>query len=279
MPQLIRPATHLYIIFIYQSPAVHSSPSRTVKLSNHQTLNLNYYFITGTSRGIGKAMAEYLLTDKNNFVNGYARNNSISHPNFVFQKVDLSDLEAAQKVPFGTVKGAKRIALINNAGAILQVKPSGKGNPGTIIRELNLNLMAPVILINKFIEAYRTHNCEKLIVNVSSGAGKSAIDGWSTYCAAKAGIDHYSRVVDAEQKLVAENRFRIVSIAPGVVDTQMQTDIRSADPSDFSRLSDFQKYKNDKVLADPKLIAEKYFSILANLTKIDQVVFSVKDIN
>ncbi len=224
-------------------------------------------------------MAEYLLTDKNNFVSGYARNNSISHPNFVFQKVDLSDLEAAQKISFEAIKDAARIVLINNAGAIMQVKPSGKANPGITIRELNLNLLTPILLINKFMEAYRTLNCEKLIVNVSSGAGKSVIDGWSTYCAAKAGIDHYSRVVDAEQKLVAENRFRVVSIAPGVVDTQMQTDIRSADPSDFSRLSDFQKYKNDKVLADPKLIAEKYFSILANLDKIDQVVFSVKDHN
>ena len=238
---------------------------------------MNYYYITGTSRGIGKAMAEFLLKEKENFVVGISRKCSIKNNNYRHATLDLTNLYEVRKFKFEDHPKAKRICLINNSGAIGQVKPVGKLSNNQIICDYNLNLISPSILCNDFIAAYKDANAEKIIVNVSSGAGKNPIDGWSTYCASKAGIDIFSRVIDAEQKSITKSGFRVFSIAPGVVDTQMQTDIRSASKEDFSRLNDFITYKNSGILAEPRLVAEKYFRILADLNKLKEVVLSVKD--
>ncbi|MCC7301577.1 MAG: SDR family NAD(P)-dependent oxidoreductase [Bacteroidia bacterium] len=238
---------------------------------------MNHYYITGTSRGIGKSMAEYLLRDHTNHVVGLSRTNTLSHPNFSWHKLDLSDPAAVKAFRFSYHPGAGKIWLINNAGTIGQIKPAGKLNPDQLIACFHVNLVSPAVLINSFIEAFREENCDRMIVNVSSGAGKNPIDGWSSYCASKSGLDMFSRVVDKEQKISRQTGIRIFSIAPGIVDTQMQTEIRSASPSDFSRLEDFQKYKNDNVLGDPRLTAEKYFSILAKIGSPEEIVFSVKD--
>ncbi len=87
----------------------------------------------------------------------------------------------------------------------------------------------------------------------------------------------FSKVIDAEQKSTAKYGFRVFSIAPGIVDTQMQTDIRSASKENFSRLNDFLNYKQSGQLADANSVAEKYFRILADLSSIKEVVISVKD--
>lgn len=222
-------------------------------------------------------MAEFLLRDPKNHVIGLSRSNNLEHPNFSWHKLDLGDPEAVKKFRFSYHPDAGKIWLINNAGAISQIKPVGKQNPDKLIRDFNLNLVAPALLMNSFIDAFRDAKADRVILNVSSGAGKSPIDGWSAYCASKSGLDLFSRVVQTEQKTTAKYGIRIFSIAPGVVDTQMQTDIRSAAPSDFSRLDDFHKYKNEHSLADPRLIAEKYFHILAEIGNPENIVFSVKD--
>lgn len=238
---------------------------------------MNYYYITGTSRGIGKAIAELLLQDENNFVTGISRSKSIEHKNYRHTTLDLTNLYEVRKFRFGNHDKAKRVCLINNSGAIGQVKPVGKLSNEQLISDYHLNLVAPSILINDFIATYKDVQAEKMIVNVSSGAGKNAIDGWGVYCASKAGLDMFSKVADAEQQLTAKYGFRIFAIAPGVVETQMQTDIRSVSKEDFSRLDDFLNYKNTGQLADPKVIAEKFMRIIDKHRSITGVVLSVKD--
>jgi len=56
-------------------------------------------FITGSGKGIGKAIAELLLL-KGYQVFGYSRSNSINHTHFSFTKIDLTDLEKMQKLSF-----------------------------------------------------------------------------------------------------------------------------------------------------------------------------------
>ena len=65
----------------------------------------------------------------------------------------------------------------------------------------------------------------KRILNISSGAGRNPYEGWGAYCTTKAGLDHFSRVVAMEQ---ANEQYpvEIVSIAPGIIDTDMQATIR-----------------------------------------------------
>lgn len=245
---------------------------------------MNYYYITGTSRGIGKAFAEYLLEDPSNHVIGMSREKTIDHPNYRHFFLDLTDLKAVADFKFELHSNPKKIYLINNAGAIGAIRPIGKLTADAIISSYTLNLIAPTILTNAFIACYNTTDTEKIILNISSGAGKNPIDGWAVYCASKAGIDMFSRVVDVEQKIRAQHPqdsihkgFKIFSIAPGVVNTQMQTEIRSATKEDFSRVEDFRNYKETDQLADPKNISKKYFKILSDIGSIKDVLSSVKD--
>lgn len=238
---------------------------------------MNYYYITGTSRGLGKAFAEYLLEDDTNFVTGISRNQSIEHSNYRHVSIDLTDMDAVKVFQFELHPDAKRIVLFNNAAALGLIKPVGNLTAKSIIQNYSLNLIAPSLLMNSFIDCYKSSTAEKIIVNVSSGAGKHPFDGWSVYCSSKAGLDMFSRVVAEEQNIVKENNFRILSVAPGIVDTQMQSEIRDAAKADFSRLNDFISYKADNQLSDPRTVSEKYLQIINNTASIKEVLISVKD--
>ncbi len=88
----------------------------------------------------------------------------------------------------------------------------------------------------------------------------------------------FTRVADKEAVLGRYSGFRILSIAPGVVDTQMQEEIRSSNEADFSRIADFENYKKSGKLADAAEVACKYLYLINNPEKIPGVVFSVNDI-
>ena len=245
---------------------------------------MNYYYITGTSRGIGKAFAEHLLENPSNKVIGIARQKTIDHKNYSHFFLDLSDINELCKFKFELHANAQKIYLINNAGTLGFIKPVGKLDASIIAKSYTINLIAPSILTNEFMNCYETTDAEKVIVNISSGAGKYPVDGWATYCASKAGLDMFSKVVDEEQKVRNEHAetsihkgFKIVAIAPGVVDTQMQDDIREASKKDFSNLEKFINYKANNELKSPVEISRKYFSILNNLNQIKNVISSVKD--
>ncbi len=245
---------------------------------------MNYYYITGTSRGIGKAFAEHLLENPTNYVIGMSRQCSIEHPNYRHFYLDLTDVNAVTDFKFELHAHPEKVYLINNAGSLGFIKPIGKLEPFTIIKNYTLNLIAPSLLTNAFIKTYNTTDAEKVIVNISSGAARTPIDGWALYCSSKAGLDMFSRVVDAEQKVRADHPlenihkgFRIFSIAPGVVDTTMQEEIRSASKEDFSRLEDFIAYNTNHQLGNPKTISEKYFRLLSKINAINEVSIAIKD--
>jgi len=215
---------------------------------------------------------------------GISRQRTIEHANYNHFFLDLTDANAVADFKFELRANAKKIHLINNAGALGFIKPIGKISADMIIKNYTLNLIAPCILTNAFIDCYNTVDAEKVIVNISSGAGKNPIDGWAVYCASKAGIDMFSRVVDLEQKIRKEHAqenihkgFKIFSIAPGVVNTNMQDEIRGAALEDFSRVQDFIAYKKDNKLADPEYIAKKYVKVLSNTNSIKEVLTSIKD--
>ena len=254
------------------------------KTSKNKTITLNYYYITGTSRGIGKAFAEHLLKDLSNNVIGISRHSSIEHPNYRHFNLDLTDMNALVDFKFSIHADAKKIYLINNAGSLGLIKPVGKSDASTIIKDYTLNLIAPSVLTNAFINCYSSANAEKVIVNISSGAGKNPTDGWAVYCASKAGIDMFSRVVDLEQKIKSQSNksgfhkeFKIFSIAPGVVNTSMQDVIRTASKDDFSRVDDFKAYKATNQLLEPEFVSKKYLKILENVNSIKNILSSIKD--
>ncbi|MDP7568081.1 MAG: SDR family NAD(P)-dependent oxidoreductase [Flavobacteriales bacterium] len=227
-------------------------------------------FITGSGKGIGKAIAELLLL-KGYQVFGYSRSNSINHTHFSFTKIDLTDLEKMQKLSFPKVKG--EVLLINNAGTIGEIKPLNLKSEKAIINEYNLNIIAPTLLCKKFLESFPTQ--EKLILNISSGAANKSIPSWSTYCATKAALDMLTGVIAEEN----HKNLTVFSVHPGVVDTNMQSEIRNSDPKNFPLLSKFIDYYIQNELESTKIVAQKLFYIIKNNTQFTENVLSIRDVN
>lgn len=247
---------------------------------------LNYYFITGTSGGIGNALATQLLENTKNRVVGISRTNTINHPNYTHHTLDLSNLDLVADFKFTSLEAARKVYLINNAGTLGVVKPIGKLQAVDIINGYSVNLIAPTLLTNAFMNTYENVEAEKVIVNISSGAGKNPIDGWAVYCSSKAGIDLFSKVVALEQEIQQKQlplkelkKFNVFSIAPGVVDTNMQVQIRNTEKENFSRVADFIDYKSNNELSSPENVSKKYLQLLADITTIKNIVSSIKDYN
>ena len=226
-------------------------------------------FITGTSKGIGKAITELLLTN-NYLVFGFSRNNNIKHHNFTFIKIDLSNLDQVQKLQLPKVK-AEKIILINNAATIGEINPLHLKAENAIINEYNLNIITPTLLCRDFIQTYPTE--KKMILNISSGAANKAIASWSTYCTTKSALDSLTAVIDEEK----HQNLKILSISPGVVDTNMQKEIRNSDPKNFPLHQNFVDYYANNELISPKLVALKLLKIIEKRDDFEKILLNLRD--
>lgn len=234
---------------------------------------MNHYYITGSSSGIGKALAEVLLKSEGNVVHGMARRETITHDRYRHTTMDFAWQEAVLNFSFEQhPDDTKRIVLVNNAGTLGDMGYLGELADEDIAASINVNLLTPTILTNKFLHQFANHPAEKVIINITSGAATSSYDGWSVYCTTKAGIDMLTRVAVEERKARHDGRTHILAIAPGVVDTQMQNQIRGASNEKFSRVEKFHQLKNNNQLYKPEDVAQELANIIANPTRVNDVV-------
>jgi benzil reductase ((S)-benzoin forming) len=239
---------------------------------------VNYIYITGTGSGIGKALANLLVKNPANRVIGISRHQKIKHPQYLHITFDLSDMDKLSKFRFESIRYTDKIVLVNNAATLGEVKYAGKLHNSGIIKSMQLNLIAPAVLTNQFIRAYKGIEADKLILNISSGAAQYPVDGWSIYCATKAGLDMLTQTVELEQLKEHEaHRFRTFSIAPGIVNTPMQTKIRKMTSDNFSRVEEFRDYHKTGVLAEPEDIAKKLSNVIENPNQYPDTIFRLVD--
>lgn len=241
---------------------------------------MKYYFITGASQGIGKALAESLLKEQNSKVFGTARHQTITHPNYQHLVLDLSKTEEITSqlaTFFPELPDAEELVLVNNAGVIGEIGYVGEKQPKDFNYVFSVNVTAPAILMNAFLERYESLKVPKIILNISSGAGKYPLDGWAAYCASKAGLDLFSQTVQEEQNL-RKTGVKVISLAPGIVDTSMQAQIRNADEDQFSASQKFQHYKTSGSLASPETVGEKLKKLLQSVPADLKVVCRIDDI-
>jgi NAD(P)-dependent dehydrogenase (short-subunit alcohol dehydrogenase family) len=191
--------------------------------------------------------------------------------------VDLSDLNAveaaAQRICASLPRDASRYLLINNAGTVHPIAGTDALVDGAAITAaFNLNVSAVMLLTARFLAAVEDLKADRRVLNISSGAGRNPNAGWGVYCATKAALDMYSRVVKAEQ---GADGARIVALAPGIVDTDMQVAIRSSDPESFPALAKFQEFHATGKLSSPANVASR---ILAYLDREDFGTTEIDDI-
>ena len=232
---------------------------------------MNYFFVTGSSRGIGIEIVEELLKDPENIIVGLSRTNNLKHRNYKFVQLDLLKLQKVADFSFPELVKPNRIVLINNAGVIGDIKILGNKTNQSIIDTYSINTIAPSLLMNQFISKFQDVDCRKTILNISSGAGRYSIPSWADYCASKSALDMFSMVVHDEQK---EKAFpiNVISLAPGVIDTEMQSEIRDASVADFDKLSYFVDLKKNGLLSSPKNVAGNIIKLLYRETNKDEAV-------
>jgi benzil reductase ((S)-benzoin forming) len=134
--------------------------------------------------------------------------------------------------------------------------------------------------MNSFVRAYKDLTVPRMIINIGSGAGRHPVESWSTYCASKSALDMISEVFRTEQNLLPfENQIRIHSLAPGIVDTRMQEEIRAVDSADFSDKERFVMYKEKNQLSSAERVCRYIADIMENPDKYGETLLDVRKIN
>jgi NAD(P)-dependent dehydrogenase (short-subunit alcohol dehydrogenase family) len=172
--------------------------------------------------------------------------------------------------------GLGRATLINNAGVIGHLGPLDTADAQDIAAALRIDLEAPVQLTAAFLAATGGWTMPRRILNISSGLGRRAMAGTALYCAAKAGMDHVSRCVALDEARKPHGA-RIVSLAPGVIDTGMQTELRGGDPGQFPDRDSFQRLKDNAALTSPEKAARQVLAYLGRSDFGDTVIADVRD--
>ncbi|MDB5908914.1 MAG: Short-chain dehydrogenase [Massilia sp.] len=222
--------------------------------------------LTGHTKGLGAALAAELLA-RGMPVLGLARGTApelaARYADELSQvELDLADSSAlAGWLAGGALKdwlaGCDTVLLINNAGTVQPVGPLASQDPGAVARAVSLNVAAPMMLASAVAGA-REPRTEARIVHVSSGAGRSPYPGWSVYCATKAALDQHARAAALDQNV----NLRICSLAPGVIDTGMQAQIRATPLEQFPLRQRFEDLKREGALADPAQCARQFVDFL-----------------
>jgi benzil reductase ((S)-benzoin forming) len=148
------------------------------------------FIITGTSRGLGKALVEILIQSDENYIVAISRRLTEEQKyynahKFQFFKIDFEKVSIS--TIFNELKSrivSDEIYLINNAGVINPIVPVGKIEEYELENSISVNLKPAVLLTNFILKNYRDRKLTFL--NISSGAANRVIRNWSLYCSSKA---------------------------------------------------------------------------------------------
>ena len=245
--------------------------------------------LTGASRGMGLAMAEQLCRPDQQLL-CISRGSSDALETLARQQgtklwqwqADLAQPSAAatrltQWLNTVDASQLSSATLINNAGAIGHLGPIDDAALDDLSMGLAINLQAPVLLSAVFLKHTRTWKMPRKILNISSGLGRRPMAASALYCAGKAGLDHFTRCLALDEALHA-NPAQVVSLAPGVIDTDMQTDLRSAKGAGFPDQNMFVQMKNNGALTTPAVAAAQILAYLQRPDFGSNPVADVRDI-
>lgn len=251
------------------------------------TSRLHLTILTGASRGMGLAMAQQLLQPGHQLLclsrNTQPALEQAAHDSGALLEqwnVDLADGASAaerlsawlQALPASSFASA---TLINNAGVIPALVPLRDSAPTDLAHALRVGLEAPMQLCAAFLAATREWKVPRKVLNVSSGLGRRAMASQAGYCAAKAGMDHFTRCLAMDEALIPHGA-KVCSLAPGVIDTDMQVQLRSADVAQFPDRGSFEGLKNHGQLTSPEEAARRVLAYLARPDFGEQPVADVR---
>lgn len=231
-------------------------------------------WISGASSGIGAALVRTVPYDDAHIVD-ISRSGGTAGTEHV--PADLSDpaawsaIDAHFHARLEHFDG-RHVAFVHAAAGLAPIGFAGEVDPGAYRRTALLNATAPQVLGDAFVRAVAASSFTGTadLVFMSSGAAKHPVEGWSVYCAGKAGQDMWVRTVGAEQQ--RRGGVRVLAIAPGVVATAMQQRIRATDGHDFPDVERFRQLHADGDLLDPADSARRVWALVTGDAKSGAVL-------
>lgn len=246
------------------------------------------FIVTGSSRGMGLAMARQLMA-ADTVVVGMARGHAEALTGQAREmqqachqiQTDLSHAgSAADALQAWLAQHAAQpgdwlsATLVNNAGVIAQSRPMHSIDQRSVVQALRVGVEAPMLLTSVFLAHTRDWPVQRKVLNISSGLGRRAMASQAAYCAAKAGLDHFTRCLALEEGLRPDGA-RVCALAPGVIDTDMQSELRSGTDADFPDRRGFEALKANGQLTTAEDAARR---VLAYLSRSDFGSIPVADI-
>jgi NAD(P)-dependent dehydrogenase (short-subunit alcohol dehydrogenase family) len=210
--------------------------------------------LSGGSRGLGLALTT-LYRERGWQALEFSR--SANHPWSV--RVDMTDPMSADAIVRGAIaplatRAWDEILVVANAGVLAPIGPTALKDPAEVLRNIHTNYATPVMFMSAAVAAFQSHACRKTVLNISSGAAQRSLPGWSLYCGAKAGVEHFVRTLAIEQA-ATPHPLRAINVNPGLIDTAMQAAIRESSAEDFPAVGMFIQRKAAGELRPPEVVA------------------------
>jgi benzil reductase ((S)-benzoin forming) len=253
-----------------------------------QGMTTHLTIITGASRGMGLALAQQLAVPGNTLLclsrhtnaalDQQAKEQGISLTQWA---ADLGDAAgAAQQLAAWLANKATSFSsatLVNNAGMIPAIAPLSDVPASDISAAMRVGIEAPMLLTSAFLRATADWKMPKKVLNISSGLGRRAMASQASYCAAKAAMDHFTRCLALEEALKPHGA-KVCSLAPGVIDTDMQVQLRAAPDGSFPDKAAFVGMQASGALTSPLEAAGRLIAYMSRADFGSQSVGDVRDI-
>lgn len=210
--------------------------------------------ITGGSRGLGAALTDHYL--KAGWV---VREFSRSGQSEAHVDADFARRESAIDAIDSQMRALKdepweEVVVILNSAQLGPVGPLSVSKPRDWWQSLDVNLTLNLSCAGLMQKHFQLHQARKTIVAVSSGAARQGMEGWGLYCLAKSGLERFIEAMAQEQAYQAQ-AIGAISISPGLIDTEMQAQIRATDPEHFHDVAHFQRYHQEGALRPAHQVA------------------------
>jgi benzil reductase ((S)-benzoin forming) len=216
--------------------------------------------VTGVSRGLGAALAHALLERDWNVIGvGRTAAAGLGGDAFRFVACDLADCKQLRSSVGPLIRdpvfaAASRACLINNAAVAGPAGLVGMLDDNEVASSLAVNLLAPTLLSNLFVDAFRGSAAAPRIINVSSGAAQSALSGGGLYSIAKAGLEMLTLSIAAE---TPQSGVDAISLRPGIIATDMQVFMRSQPRERLPSVDMFRDFHTSGQLVEADVVAAK----------------------
>jgi benzil reductase ((S)-benzoin forming) len=240
--------------------------------------------LTGASRGLGQAVARRYLAD-GAFVLGLSRQRSAGLDADGGDRIEQWQADLADPLPVArrladwlTARAVPaRVRLVHNAAMLSEPADVAESDLAEMAQSLRIGVEAPVALTGAFLRATAGWGgVDRRVLFVSSGLGRRAMAGSAAYCAQKAGLDHFARALALEEGAKLHGA-RVAAVAPGVIDTDMQRQLRGADAGRFAEQVRFDELHRSGALDSPATAAAKLVALLERGDYGDKPVTDVRE--